>query len=215
MAKPVYQQVKTELLDLISQQESNTAIPSERALSQKFNVSRMTLRKAVNELVDEGVLYRDTTRGTFVSEKGLIKKNSLRPSHYSRHLLYMTRRVFKDIAPILEIPVYEDLLRFVSKHNKDERVAYIDEIYVSKRRYMDDYQDIDHVFEAIESKDEFHIHQTFYPILVPVQFANLMEIALDRPIIMVESLYRTKKGEPIFLTKTFYNPEVETIEISN
>lgn len=73
METPLYQQIKEDLLAMISQLSSNSAIPSERALAEKFKVSRMTLRKAINELVDEGVLYRNKTRGTFVSEKELKK----------------------------------------------------------------------------------------------------------------------------------------------
>lgn len=41
-------------------------IPSERELSEQFQISRMTVRHALNELVNEGVLYRHQGKGTFV-----------------------------------------------------------------------------------------------------------------------------------------------------
>ncbi len=41
-------------------------IPSERELSERFYISRMTVRHALNQLVTEGVLYRHQGRGTFV-----------------------------------------------------------------------------------------------------------------------------------------------------
>jgi len=41
-------------------------IPSERELSERFYMSRMTVRHALNELVNEGVLYRHQGKGTFV-----------------------------------------------------------------------------------------------------------------------------------------------------
>ncbi|WP_062076632.1 GntR family transcriptional regulator [Demequina globuliformis] len=42
-------------------------IPSERALTQRFGVSRMTIRHAIDSLVSEGLLEKIQGRGTFVS----------------------------------------------------------------------------------------------------------------------------------------------------
>lgn len=44
-------------------------IESEMQLCEKLNLSRMTVRKALNELVNEGVVYKEKGRGTFVSRK--------------------------------------------------------------------------------------------------------------------------------------------------
>ncbi len=43
------------------------AIPSERLLCERFGVSRMTVRQAVDALVVEGLLHREQGRGTFVA----------------------------------------------------------------------------------------------------------------------------------------------------
>lgn len=42
-------------------------IPSERALAVEFNVSRMTVRNAIEQLIADGILKRDSTRGTVVA----------------------------------------------------------------------------------------------------------------------------------------------------
>jgi GntR family transcriptional regulator len=42
-------------------------VPSERELSELHGLSRMTARQAITELVNEGLLYRQQGRGTFVS----------------------------------------------------------------------------------------------------------------------------------------------------
>jgi len=45
----------------------NQALPSERELSENYEVSRDTVRKAVRYLEERGVIYSDHGRGTFVA----------------------------------------------------------------------------------------------------------------------------------------------------
>jgi DNA-binding FadR family transcriptional regulator len=40
-------------------------LPSERQLTAEFGVQRGTVRRALKELEAEGLVFRDTTRGTF------------------------------------------------------------------------------------------------------------------------------------------------------
>jgi GntR family transcriptional regulator len=63
-----YLTVRAYLADLVTQElEVGDAIPSERTLTEKFGVSRMTVRQAIDALVTEGVLQREQGRGTFVA----------------------------------------------------------------------------------------------------------------------------------------------------
>ncbi|WP_231496036.1 GntR family transcriptional regulator [Cellulomonas sp. HZM] len=63
-----YLTVRDHLARMVAQELSvGDAIPSERALTQQFGLSRMTVRQAVDALVTEGVLVREQGRGTFVA----------------------------------------------------------------------------------------------------------------------------------------------------
>ncbi|MEH7012092.1 GntR family transcriptional regulator [Neobacillus niacini] len=68
---PIYHQLE----EYIKQQIENgilmeeTVIPSEREYAQTFQISRMTVRQAINNLVSEGYLKRQKGRGTFVNKK--------------------------------------------------------------------------------------------------------------------------------------------------
>ncbi len=63
-----YLTVRTYLADLVAQELAvGDAVPSERSLTEKFGVSRMTVRQAIDALVTEGVLQREQGRGTFVA----------------------------------------------------------------------------------------------------------------------------------------------------
>lgn len=66
---PKYFQLREILLDLIDSNELSigAAIPSERELCQRFGLSRMTVRQAVDHLVSEGRLHRVPGKGTFVA----------------------------------------------------------------------------------------------------------------------------------------------------
>jgi len=65
---PKYFQLREILLDQIERELGVDApIPSERELSQRHGLSRMTARQAVDHLVTEGRLYRVPGKGTFVA----------------------------------------------------------------------------------------------------------------------------------------------------
>ena len=67
---PLYYQLENKIREKIKQGEYRRGekIPSERKLSKIYEVSRMTARKALENLVDEGVLEKRERQGTFVSE---------------------------------------------------------------------------------------------------------------------------------------------------
>ena len=65
---PKYSQLREILLDLVETElDADQSIPSERELSARFGLSRMTVRQAVDHLVSEGRLYRVQGKGTFVA----------------------------------------------------------------------------------------------------------------------------------------------------
>ena len=68
--KPLYQQVdniiRRRLIDGVW--EPGDALPSEMQLASELNVSQGTVRKALNDMVAENLLFRRQGLGTFVSE---------------------------------------------------------------------------------------------------------------------------------------------------
>ncbi len=53
-----------------------TALPSENELAQEFETTRMTVRNALDGLVDEGVIRRIQGKGTFIAGLGEIANTS-------------------------------------------------------------------------------------------------------------------------------------------
>lgn len=63
--------VREEVHKLLEGMAAGSPLPSERALAQQFDVARMTLRSALEDLVDEGLLVRVPGRGLFVGSPKL------------------------------------------------------------------------------------------------------------------------------------------------
>ncbi|MBA2174208.1 GntR family transcriptional regulator [Halobacillus locisalis] len=68
---PMYYQIEEDLKQRMDRGEfaSGDMIPSERELSLHYDVSRMTVRQAMSNMVNDGFLYREKGKGTFVAEK--------------------------------------------------------------------------------------------------------------------------------------------------
>ena len=52
-------------------------LPTERELADEFDISRLTVRRALDQLENDGVVYRVQGAGTFVSEKSITKSFEL------------------------------------------------------------------------------------------------------------------------------------------
>jgi len=77
---PLYFQLKEILKEKIETGELKPGdlLPSERELKEKYQISRPTIRQALNELVNEGLVYREKGKGTYVAKPkinyGFIQK---------------------------------------------------------------------------------------------------------------------------------------------
>jgi len=70
---PAYYQLKEIIREKIKSGEIKTGgkVTSENKLSELYQISRMTVRQAIKELIGEGLIYREKGKGTFVSRPKL------------------------------------------------------------------------------------------------------------------------------------------------
>lgn len=68
---PLYYQLKELIMEEIRKGNYNSGdvIPTEKNISDFFQISRTTVRQAITELVQEGWLYRVKSKGTYVAQK--------------------------------------------------------------------------------------------------------------------------------------------------
>ncbi len=79
-ARPLHEQLSEQLTRLIRELSTGGRLPTEEELTKTYGVSRTTVRRAVQALVDTGVLTRRQGHGTFVMPTHIIHPlNHLRP----------------------------------------------------------------------------------------------------------------------------------------
>jgi len=84
---PLYLQLQQLIRDAIARDvlAAADAIPAERDLAIEYDVSRITVRKAIGGLVEEGLLTRRRGAGTFVA--GRVEKSFCKLSSFSEDMV--------------------------------------------------------------------------------------------------------------------------------
>lgn len=85
-SQPLYRQVQESIREAIADRSlrPDDALPPERELSSAFGVSRITIRKAIEGLVNEGVLDTHHGSGTFIRSK--VEKNFAQLTSFSEEM---------------------------------------------------------------------------------------------------------------------------------
>jgi GntR family transcriptional regulator len=88
---PKYYRVQEDLREKISEWDEGEMIPSEKELCEMYSVSRITVRRAIKNLVQDGWLDRIQGKGTFVT------KPTFRREHRER-LVREIKGFFEDMS---------------------------------------------------------------------------------------------------------------------
>lgn len=70
---PKYIFVQNKIIEDINTGLIVDQLPAERELAKQLDISYMTVRKAIDNLVTAGVLFKVPTKGTFVNNSGMVK----------------------------------------------------------------------------------------------------------------------------------------------
>lgn len=222
MSLPIYKKIKNKMIEEIASLRVNDAIPGERVLSETYGASRMTVRKALDELVDEGFLYRDPKRGTFVADKDSVRKNTLLDIFVSEELDYKV--LYFDVKSsssfsvqkALNIRESDQVVRMVRLALVEKEAYAVEEIYVERRKLTD--EEVSRmtqwrIFNKFLTKDNV-VTQRFVPSVVPVQYARLLKVPLSKPVLIVENFISNRQGEKVAYVKIYHNPEKGHVEIT-
>jgi GntR family transcriptional regulator len=223
-ALPKYFQLASILRQKIEdgEWEPRSAIPSERQLEVLYNISRTTIREAIDHLVRQGFLYREQGRGTFVSpqklQKGLMELTSFSEDLIKRGVI--PGQVIRDLSWItpppkilqkLELPSGARVLRIERVRLGDDtpiglQISYLalSENQTISKQEMEEfgslYRILQEKFNIIPSEAD----ETLEVTLATPEEAALLEIAEGAPLLLSERLLFAQNRKPVEFVKILY-----------
>lgn len=122
--------------------EQNKKVPSENELAEQFSVSRMTARRALQELTEQGILIRSQGAGTFVatfkSQSSVLEIRNIADEiferghqHSSKTITLEKTKVTNELAILLNLNVFDDVFYSEVLHFENQDPIQLEQRYVN------------------------------------------------------------------------------------
>lgn len=219
---PLYYQVKELILQMIEKGELKIGnrLPTEKELCKKFEVSRITIRKAIEELVKDGVLYKERGKGTFVAhtkiQQGLLQLMSfteeMKTQGFNVHSRILESKLMTANRKVAEYLGLDDgtqvlkvaRLRFVNRDPVAFNISYFPG-KLCKQLMEEDLSGS--IYHLLEEKLGFALHkavETLEIVSVNGPIARLLNVPQDSPALLIERVTYIKGGRPIEYVKSLF-----------
>jgi len=220
--EPLYRQLAKLLISQIhaGDYQAGNRLPSERELSESYKVSRITARQAIDLLFEDGLIFREQGRGTFVAEprmrhlQGLTSfTEDMQARGFTPYSRILTKEVLKadgELQSSLRISAGQRILHLVRLRMADDRPIALQASYISLASCPglenEDFKD-QSLFALLRSK--YYLYPTWTEVdiqAVPAskEEALLLEIRPTDPLLVVRGKTFTDSFEPIETVRTTY-----------
>lgn len=223
---PYYQQLYEILRGKIARKEwkPGDMIPPESDLIETYQVSRSTVRQVLDMLVNEGLIYRERGRGSFIAqltlEQSMTRIVSFTEDMHQRGLEPSTRVLSarlipasKDIAERLQVPTGEPLACVERLRLADNKPMSIEESYLV-HRYCPDVLQHDYARQPLREilKRDYSIRlvnakQIIRAIPAPTNLAEFLEVHSRSPLLFVERVSFSQTNLPIEFLRIYYRAD--------
>jgi GntR family transcriptional regulator, frlABCD operon transcriptional regulator len=232
-ASPLYQQLKDGLRSAIvsGRYRPGQPIPPEPHLCADFGVSRITVRRAIAELQDDGLLEKRHGKGTFVSQRrvetslvdlaGFSESYSLRGMK-RRSVILAIAEVAADarIASCLNIGVGDRLTRVTRLISADDRPMTIDEsdlpdaLFPGIASLLADDTSIYGLLREHFHRDVRHARRSINVRLATARERQLIGCHLGEPMFEIEKIASDSDGVPLQRSLLVTPAKATTLTIS-
>jgi GntR family transcriptional regulator len=227
---PVYYQIKQSIKSWILNREFNPGekIPSENELASKFSVSRLTVRQAISQLVQEGFLNSKRGEGTFVTNnENLINSFGLEFSGYMDDLFYQVSNVKAKSVEMEKIKASRLVREKLELDDEKEEVVQIRRVRLLRDKpfaYTINYLPMEigvkisdkelyksPLLKIMEQKLDIHFTEALQ--MMEATFANqevagFLEISPGSPILYLERIMYTKGKKPVEFVQSSHRGDI-------
>ncbi len=218
-----YKQIELDISEKISSgyYGIGVALPTEQELVALYGVSRVTVRKAMDNLVAKDMLVRTPGVGTFVKQGAAsVKNTSLCGFTEEITAMGMTPRTVVDdfhvlrasanIARLLEIPEGSPVYHIHRIRLANELILMLETTYMSVEQNPEISIQIlsgskYEYFEKVRGKKPASNEHTVTPILPTPAIAKLFQIDPQTPIIKIANITRFTDGQIMDYTENTMN----------
>lgn len=223
---PLYKQLEEIIKNKISSGEykENEKIPPEPELTEVYSVSRITVRKAIQELVKEGYLIKKQGKGTFVNQHKVFRKieyvigfsESCRANGFTPSNQLLERKIIPataELAKKLQINVGDDVIYTKRKRMADGTPILLENNYFDKQRF-ESLLTADltgSLYQLLAEEDILAINpgETILELAIADdQLAKVMEVGIGTPFFYVNTLINEQNHQPIHVGHQYYLGEV-------
>lgn len=217
-ATPLYIQLANNLRHAIKEGAVKVggALPSERMLTEQTGASRVTIRKAILQLVEEGLLLRRQGSGTYLAPRfeqagdelsGFTADMRLRGAlPGSIWLMKAISKPTSEEAQVLCIAAMTDVARLGRVRLANGEPLAIEHAVVPAR-FLPPLKKIRHsLYEALEAHGyrPTHGEQRIQASLATPTEAALLSVEVGSALLRIERIARLADGTPIELTRSAY-----------
>lgn len=219
---PIYMQIHDQLKEEIEAGKwaIGDRLPPERELADVFHVSRMTLRQAIQTLVDEGIIERRVGSGTYVARQKvqekmsgvtsfseIIRSQGKVPS--SKTVAFYVTHPSRSEQEKLSLNSHQKILRM-------ERIRYADDVPICYEVASIPYDLIQHFtkkeitqsfYQVLETKGKVkpgHATQTITALCASDKVADYLEIKKNSALLRLRQISYLTTGEPFEYVRSQY-----------
>lgn len=214
----IHDQIKKEIEEGVW--KVGDRLPSERELSLKFGVSRMTLRQAIQTLADEGIIERKIGSGTYVAREkvqekmsgttsftDIMRSQNREPS--SKTVSYFITSPSSSEMKKLQLGEDEAILRMERIRYADQvpicfEVASIPQKFVANYSKKEVTSSLYHLLEEEGQRKIGHAQQTISSMLASEQIAEYLDMKRGDAILRLRQVSYFQDGEPFEYVRTQY-----------
>lgn len=230
---PLYQQMVALLTNRIRSGAiaAGAYLPSENDLCAEFGVSRITAKRAMNELAQAGLVARERGRGTRVLDNQLSPVFSASIDGWRENVSAMGQRtsvqvlefnyvpVPVEVASALEIEPGDTVQHTVRVRRQNDApfshlITYVPEDI--GRRYKREDLGNNPLHKLLERAGVriAAARQTLTATLADPPVAGVLAIPVGSPLIEVERVVRDDKARPVQFIRVLYRPDLYRFEVS-